>query len=398
MVSLVDLGDFENTVWSHDTDLPLKLLLGWECAMGFEVGDVYGGGSVVPGASIQFEAVVACERTSYPRWPELQRSRYSLPGVGEFGLLETPERGMVAVSPVGEYIPPGGSSGPRGAPDKFYEFPYWVTRERMVSSSGPGVHFELAFSFERLMDRLHYLGPLRANPNRVYARAGAQPVDMGPAGQFVVDALLSAKEQDMYVQIGQGDFERNFARVDVHVANWLKRLGMVYDFRLEPLAEGRQLYEVKVRKTPTSPEVLLTDVGFGVSQILPVLTLCYYLPSGSTIIFDQPDIHLHPSVQAGLADVFIDAYLHNNVQILFESHSEHLLRRLQRRVAEEVVDDDEVAIYFCSSNDGGDSSLSELRLDEFGNIANWPKDFFGDQFGEIAAMADAALQRIGDSE
>ena len=61
-----------------------------------------------------------------------------------------------------------------------------------------------------------------------------------------------------------------------------------------------------MRRTPTSSEVLITDVGFGVFQILPVLVLCYYAPKGSTLIFEQPEIHLHPSVQAGLADVFID--------------------------------------------------------------------------------------------
>ena len=55
-----------------------------------------------------------------------------------------------------------------------------------------------------------------------------------------------------------------------------------------------------------SAEALITDVGFGVSQILPVLVLCYYVPEGSTIILEQPEIHLHPSVQAGLADVLID--------------------------------------------------------------------------------------------
>ena len=392
--SLVDLGDYASTVWTHNSSLELKLLLEWECDWEFGVGDIYGGGTVEPGTHLLFEAVVGCETTSYPHWPKLKKSMYCLPGIGEFGLMESTGKGMVAFSPAGEYIPPREPGEPWDAPDKFYEFPYWVRREGRASSFGPDVHFELPFSFERLMEQLHYLGPLRANPSRVYTHAGAQPVDMGPAGEFVVDALLSSQERNMYVEIG----ERNLVRVDVHVASWLKRLGMVYDFRLEPLAAGRQLYEVKVRRTPYSPEVLLTDVGFGVSQILPVLTLCYYLPFGSTIIFDHPDMHLHPSVQAGLADVFIDAHRHNGVQIIFESHSEHLLRRLQRRVAEEDVDGRDVAIYFCSNKDGGESILSRLQLDEFGNISNWPKDFFGDQFGEIAAMSDAALQRMGDSK
>ena len=78
--------------------------------------------------------------------------------------------------------------------------------------------------------------------------------------------------------------------------------------------------------------------------------------------------------------------------ILLESHSEHLLRRLQRRVAEEAIAQDDVGLYFCKEDDGA-SRLDTLEVDQFGNISNWPQDFFGDQFGEIAAMSEAALNR-----
>ena len=85
------------------------------------------------------------------------------------------------------------------------------------------------------------------------------------------------------------------------------------------------------------------------------------------------------------------------VQILLESHSEHLLRRLQRRIAEEDVSTDDVGLFFCRADDAG-SILDTLELDPYGNITNWPKDFFGDQFGEIAAMSEAALKRRRDAE
>lgn len=153
-----------------------------------------------------------------------------------------------------------------------------------------------------------------------------------------------------------------------------------------------------MRKTEASSPVLITDVGFGISQILPVITLCYYVPEGSTILLEQPEIHLHPSVQAGLADVLIDAIKVRKVQIIVESHSEHLLRRIQRRIAEsEGLSDEDVALYFCRF-DRDHSVLDPLDLDPYGNIRNWPKDFFGNEFEEMAEATMAAMRRKMSSE
>ena len=123
-----------------------------------------------------------------------------------------------------------------------------------------------------------------------------------------------------------------------------------------------------------------------------MLTLCYYAPPGSTIILEQPEIHLHPAVQSGLADVFIDVIKNRGVQIILESHSEHLLHRLQRRIAEEQLTPDDVALYFTKIEDG-ESKLDELDVDPYGNIRNWPQNFFGDEMSDLAAMTEAAMQR-----
>src|SRR5205823_5104085 len=129
-----------------------------------------------------------------------------------------------------------------------------------------------------------------------------------------------------------------------------------------------------------------------VSQILPVLTLCYYVPTGSTVILEHPESQLHPAVQAGLADVLIDAAKTRGIQIILESHSENLLLRLQRRIAEEKLGPDDVALYFCELRKGA-SHVKALELDPFGNIVNWPADFFGDEFDETAARTIAAMER-----
>ena len=142
----------------------------------------------------------------------------------------------------------------------------------------------------------------------------------------------------------------------------------------------------------SSVTTALTDVGFGVSQVLPVLVLLYYVPKGSTVLMEQPEIHLHPAVQSGLADVMLNVARERDVQIVVESHSEHLMRRLQRRVAEEEASSEDVKLYFVSSNRGR-AHVDDLALNEWGEIENWPEKFFGDEMGEIAAITAASLER-----
>jgi hypothetical protein len=244
-------------------------------------------------------------------------------------------------------------------------------------------------AFENLFQKTYYLGPLREYPQRFYSWSGEQPQDVGRRGELAIPALLASR---IGVKLENSE---KLVSLETRIAMWLKELGLIDSFRVEAIAENRQLYEVRVRRSPNASEVLITDVGFGVSQILPVLVLCYYVPEGSTIILEQPEIHLHPSVQAGLADVFIDVIKTRNVQIILESHSEHLLRRLQRRVAEEKdgLTNEDIELYFCSMDDEGDSQLTSLQVDRYGNITNWPDNFFGDEMGDLFAMTEAAMKR-----
>lgn len=267
----------------------------------------------------------------------------------------------------------------REKPIKFYEFPRSTSLQfRVAQYAYAGM---LSNFLENGLSQLEYLGPLREHPQRTYLWAGDTPSNVGKRGERAVAALLSSR------------VENHSYYVELKVADWLKRMGLIDSFSLRSIAPGRRDYELVVKKTPSSAEVLITEIGFGVSQVLPVLVLCYYVPEGSTIILEQPEIHLHPSVQADLADVFIEVSKERNVQIIFESHSEYLLHRLQRRIAEEQLKRDDAALYFCDMNDDGSSRIEELRLDEYGNIANWPRDFFGDTTGDLVAMTEAEMQR-----
>lgn len=197
--------------------------------------------------------------------------------------------------------------------------------------------------------------------------------------------------------MNRGPKQRQF-RFDEFVARWLKDLGIIENFAVKAVAKGRREFEVLVRTHALSSEVKITDVGFGVSQVLPALVQAFYCPPNSTIWMEQPEIHLHPQVQAELADVFISAIQarengkERNVQLIVESHSEHFLNRLQRRVAEGIVSPDDVAVYFCRRS-GAAAELEPLRLNMFGEIENWPDNFFGDEMADISARTLAAMEK-----
>ena len=386
----VDLGDFRSVVHGHDTERTIKLSVGWKSDLDFEIPDHYAGGTVSRGDEIGIE--VESRDTSSPSGSSiLHEMAYQIAGRRKFGVQRQNDPltyKILAIGPTFQDSRMLGKDNVSLHPLSFCGFPFGAD----IPTPYQNFLSNLEYAMRLLLRNLHYLGPLRAYPQRLYVWSGANPQDLGRVGEYTVDAILSYLE---LTRIVEGGLDAHNLSFEEHIASWLKYLGLVDDFRVEALAGERRVFQIKVRKSPKSAEVLLTDVGFGVSQVLPVLVLCSYAPPNSTVILEQPDMHLHPSAQVGLADLFIQTWKQRDVQIMFESHSEHLLRRLQRRIAEGEIQEDDVGLYFCSTDDNGCSNISQLNFDQFGNISNWPKDFFGDQFGEIAAMSEAALKRQG---
>lgn len=247
----------------------------------------------------------------------------------------------------------------------------------------------LETEYESMIDSIYYLGPLREYPKREYPWAGSSPLDVGLRGEKTVEALLSATSRNEERNLGGRTHYKPFQEI---IAYWLKELKLIHEFNIEEIGEDANLYRAVVKRDARSPRALLTDVGFGVSQVLPALVLLYYVPEGSTVIMEQPEIHLHPSVQSGLADVILSVAKSRKLQIIVESHSEHLLRRFQRRVAEKSFESEKIKLYFCD-NEEGQSKLIDLELDMFGEILNWPPAFFGDEMTEIAETRKAILKR-----
>lgn len=282
-----------------------------------------------------------------------------------------------------------GRFGEIGSPVRFYGFPETVVAYYQNADFVQALNLQ----HEKLFGSIYYLGPLRIKPQRLYSWSGSAPDSVGYSGENTVYAILAAQNR----MINMGDKKRRKIFGEI-IAEKLLDMGLIEEFELKPLGNERQTYEVKVRVKGSVDMVDLPDVGFGISQVLPVLVQLFYAPANSIIIMEQPEIHLHPKAQALLADVMIDAInakedgKDRNIQLIVETHSEHFLRRLQRRIAEDAISNEQIAAYFANTT-VNPTSLDMLQINIFGDIVNWPQDFFGNEMEEIAAQSLAALKK-----
>jgi len=277
----------------------------------------------------------------------------------------------------------------RGSPVRFYGFP----DEVVAYHQNADFVQELNLRHEKLFRTLNYLGPLRIKAERLYSWTGIEPESVGYSGENAIAAILAARNRK--IGLGYGKRTKPFEEI---IALKLEEMGLIEEFKVNPISEQRNEYEVKLRTKGSKNWVDLPDVGFGISQVLPVLVQCFYAPRNSIIIMEQPEIHLHPSAQAALADVMIDVVnsrelgTNRNIQLIIETHSEHFLRRLQRRIAEEAIPQESVSAYFANVSKTP-AKLEQLEIDTYGNIQNWPENFFGDEMEDITEQSKAAMKR-----
>lgn len=397
--SLVDLGTAQDIIHSGSEGDDLQIELSWHHSSPIQVRDLLKQAKKMSSTILSSTSMsVATAINIESRKLAVQKVTYKL-GDSSFSMsIREDHKGYELTSSDFEFVRSPGRVWPLPAPARFYGFPDQV---RLYYQNAAFLS-DLEVAFEDACSQIRYLGPLRDDPRRQYVYSGAGQGDVGRRGEFAVDALVSARLADKRVSrgYGGGQAHRKLPGITVErlVAEWLRELGLIHSFEVEALDDRETVYRIRVRRSPGSPPVLLTDVGFGVSQVLPVLVLLAVAAKGDTVVLEQPEIHLHPAVQSGLADIILETALVRGVQIILESHSEHLLSRLQRRIAEATLPKnvevklEDVALYFCSYNNQA-SEIAELQLDDLGNIRNWPADFFGNPLEDSVAMLQAAASR-----
>lgn len=208
---------------------------------------------------------------------------------------------------------------------------------------------------------INYVSPLRAHPKRYYMLDKAK-----------MNISLDTLDGDAIA-----DVLKENSKLSKNVNDWLAK------FKLSVNVEEFKEVVHHLVVFQNNLKLNITDVGFGISQILPVIIQGFLSPKNSTTIIEQPEIHLHPQMQADLADLFIAIIKNTNgKRLIIETHSEYLLKRLRRRISEQKIDPEDVAIcLFHPQSEEHGAEIENLAIENKGYF-EWPEDFYGGELYE----------------
>jgi hypothetical protein len=259
-----------------------------------------------------------------------------------------------------------------------YQSPTTEDEESPSRQQSPGFNDylgTLAYSFEELRHifrHLAYVGPLREQPRPYYEIASEMPVSVGSHGEHMANVIRRR-------------FSKNHRRLD----RWIQRFEFGNSVRVDDLSD--HLFSLSFHGKTGSFAANIADAGFGASQVLPLIVQALTADEESLTIAEQPEIHLNPRLQSVLADLFVEM-VNNDRRLIVETHSEHLLLRLRRLVADGTIAHNKVAIYFVEKDDDL-SRVTLVPLEKNGHIEQWPRGFFEESLRESLALASAQSRK-----
>ena len=241
------------------------------------------------------------------------------------------------------------------------------------------------FSFfvfrEELHNMIHVPG-LRGNPERVYPRTATGPDFPGTFEHYVATIIA--------------DWERKRDDRLKRLEAMLTDLGLTWKISAKPVNDTQielQVGRLSKARRDGGDLVSIADVGFGVSQVLPVLVALLVAEPGQLVYLEQPELHLHPRAQYALAKILAET-AKRGVKLVVETHSALLLLNLQTLVAKGDLDPNLVKLHwFSRSDEDGTTSIESADLDENGAFGDWSEDFGDIEWKAEGAYLDAVEGR-----
>lgn len=235
----------------------------------------------------------------------------------------------------------------------------------------------------RLFRGVEYVGAMRVPPTRTHLYTGERRQKVGANGEHAITILAMDSMR-------RGKKSRGIRQ---SVVRWLSSAGIASDIKIVSLSD--RYFEVHVQHPVTREYANFADVGYGNSQVIPILVAGLNAAPGCSFIVEEPEIHLHPKAQAELGDFFLELHK-RGVQSIIETHSEHMIVRLQRHIANGELSPKDLFIYYVNPTEQG-KELVRLELDEKGVFKmDWPGGFFPERLKEARDLAVARSQASGD--
>ena len=248
-------------------------------------------------------------------------------------------------------------------------------------------------------EHVKYVGPLREQPRAVYPLSGSMVShrEVGFRGENAA-AVLYNFGQEKVANIRPDTLLESLADPKLvseplldAVRSWLDYLGVAHDLHTDD--KGTEGYKLSAAPPGSTEQHDLSHVGVGVSQVLPIVVEALLSSRDSLLLFEQPELHLHPRVQSRLADFFF-AMTALGKQCVVETHSEYLVERLRylHAAAPGTSMTDRVSIFFVELGQDG-SNFRKMSVDQYGSIAEWPDGFFDESLQLESDIARAGFAK-----
>jgi predicted ATPase len=244
--------------------------------------------------------------------------------------------------------------------------------------------------------KIRYLGPLRADPSTVQQQFAptSELDDVGQKGEYAA-VVYQANQLAQIEYYDPSSLQVEKATLQEALNKWAQYLGVASRVRAEKLNGINWQVALKEGQQPR----LLPEVGFGVSQILPILVMGLLAPKNTLLLIEQPELHLHPRVQARLGDFFV-GLAKCNKQCIIETHSENLVSQLRYHIVQAGGQEkSDCMIYFVDQDETGASRFDPVEISPNGNILNWPDGFFDETMLQEDRITAASLKkRAGNAQ
>lgn len=269
--------------------------------------------------------------------------------------------------------------------DRFYLAPILRT-SATVDERNVVLNVGLSEGLRNELSRMIHLPALRGNPKRTYRTSGTSNIYPGTFDAYTAGLIASWQNKKRTKQLSQ-------------LKHDLEELGLTWKAEARPVVDTQ--VELLVGRLPHARPggardmVNIADVGFGVSQTLPVIVALLAAERDQLVYLEQPEIHLHPRSQVNFGQL-VKRALDRGVRLVIETHSSLFIRSIQTLVANGQIEPSDVALHWFTRDEvNGVTEVTTAVLDENGTFGDWPEDFDDVQIESEASYLDAVTRRSG---